>query len=373
VYLDSSPGSIDAGPADARIQVVDAVGKRPYFRNGVQRATPPYRGRISGRRAAPDPAGHFDHIQPVPRTDREFSAAMVYAVIRCTLMVWEHYLDQPVRWYFRDQYPRLEVIPRIDSSTAYSRPGYIECGYDDPRRRSGPFAENFDVVSHEVGHLILRDVVGHPAYPEPVECRAREEAGADLVAMVTLLHFERVVKHLLDRTHGNLFSQNALSRIGELSRKRTVRRAFSDAAITTLTWDPNPDTFRYALAAPLISGSFDILVEMYEEALVRRRAIPRALAEASFDALGTALPEIQTQFRARYRDNAPLFEEALIEARDVFATLLARTWTRTSVHDLFPQVARTMIAVGREMGGARLAGIVRECLAFRDIAPDPGA
>jgi hypothetical protein len=31
-----------------------------------------------------------------------------------------------------------------------------------------------------------------------------------------------------------------------------------------------------------------------------------------------------------------------------------------------------MIAVGHELGGARLARMVRECLAFRDITPPPG-
>ena len=372
VYVDTAPGNIGPGPEDERMYVVDAIGKRPYFENGVQRTGPPYRGRTSGRVAAADGAGHFDHIKPVARTDREFSAAMMYAAIRCTLTVWEHYLGRRVPWYFREDYPRLEVIPRVASSTAYSRPGYIECGYDDPGRRSGPFAENFDIVSHEVGHMILREVVGHPRHPEAVECRAREEASADLVAMVALLHFEAAVKHLLDRTHGDLFSANVLSRIGELSEKRTVRRAFSDATLQTIAWDPNPDSFRYALAAPLIAGSFNILVLMYQDALTRRGAIPRSLARASVDT-GRTSPDIQRQFQRHYRDRAPLFTDALIEARDRFAMLLARAWQRTETFDLYPRVARTMISVGREIGGNGLARTVRDCLSARHIAPAPDA
>jgi hypothetical protein len=368
VWLDDSRGPIRPGPEDAEIYVVDAVRKAPYYSNGVQHSVPPYRLATTGVRATPDEAGHFDHIQPVPATARAFSCAAVYAAIRCTLMVWEHYLGRKTRWYFEKDYQRLEVIPRIQSGTAYSRPGYLECGHYEQR----PLCENFEIVAHEVGHTIIRAVVGHPSHPVSVEARAREEAFADLAAMVALLHFEPMVSHLLRRTRGNLFSLNVLSRVGELSRKKTVRRAFNDSALSTVEWDPDPDAFKYALAAPLTGAAFDVLVDVYERALVRRRAIPAALGAASFDDLGQTLPEIQAEFATHYRAKAPLFEDALLEARDIFATLLVRTWQRMTPYDLFPQVARTMIQVGDELGGRALRGIVRESFAFRDIVPAVG-
>ena len=102
------------------------------------------------------------------------------------------------------------------------------------------------------------------------------------------------------------------------------------------------------------------------------RASQWALAAASFDYLGQTLPEIQAEFATHYRAKAPLFEDALLEARDVFATLLVRTWERMTPYDLFPQVARTMILVGDELGGRALRGIVRESFAFRDIVPAVG-
>jgi hypothetical protein len=375
VHLDARPGTIGPGPRDAVTYVVDALGKRPYFADGVQRANPPYRGRVSGRRARPDRDGHFDHIRPVPATAREFSAASVYAILRLTLMVWKHYLGRPVRWYFRRRFPRLEVIPRIESGTAFSRPGYVECGFSRrvKGRGVGPLAENFDVVSHEAGHIILRSVIGHPDHPEPVECRAREEAFADIVSMVTLLHFEKVVKHLLRQTSGNLFSPNVLSNLGEVSRTQAMRRAFSDAAVSTLEWTDDQNLFKYRLAAPLTAGVFDILVDMYEDGLAARRIIPRELAEESFNVLGRRQREIQARFDRAFARRASQFEDALIDARDRFGTLLARTWQRTSPHDLYPTVAATMIAAGRELGGERLARTVRESLAFRDIAPPPRA
>jgi hypothetical protein len=368
VWLDASRGPIRPGPEDDEICVVDAVGKRPYFSDGVQHSLPPYKGPTSGRRATPDGRGHFDHIQPVSATDHEFSCAAVYAAIRCTLMVWEHYLGRRVRWYFRQQFPRLEVIPRIRSGTAYSRPGYLECGVHERR----PLCDNVEIVAHEVGHIVVRDVIGHPAHPRGVELRAREEAFADLAAMVVLLHFEPVVTHLLRRTRGNLFSVNVLSRVGELSRKQTVRRAFNGSALSTLEWAADPDAFKYVLAAPLTGAVFDVLVDMYEAALVRRRAIPARLAADSINFLGRRLKDVQAEFAEHYRAKTALFEDSLLEARDAFATLLARTWERTSVHDLYPELARTMIEVGGELGGRSLATIVRESLAFRDIEPAVG-
>jgi hypothetical protein len=373
IHVAARPGTIGSGPRDAAMYVVDALGKKPYFSDGVQRANPPYRGPRSARTARPDRAGHFDHIKPVPATAREFSSASVYAIIRLTLMVWERYLGRTVRWYFARRFPRLEIIPRVDAGTAYSRPGYIECGFARRARGRGvgPLCENLDVVSHEAGHMILRHVIGHPDHPQAVECRAREEAFADIVSIVTLLHFEKVVKHALRQTSGNLFSQNVLSNLGEVSRTQAFRRAFNDAAVSTLEWTADQDVFKYRLAAPLTAGVFDILVDMYEDALVTRRVISRELADASFDSLGQQLREIQTAFERAHDRHASRFEDALIEARDRFGVLLARSWQRTSPHDLYPAVAATVIAVGRELGGARLARTVRESLAFRDIRPSP--
>ncbi|HET7342769.1 MAG TPA: hypothetical protein VFL90_15000, partial [Methylomirabilota bacterium] len=73
---------------------MDALDKAPYF-DGVKEsgAHPPYTGR-HGPAARPR-RGHFDHLRPRGRTARQFSAANLYATIRLTLTVWEHYLGRP--------------------------------------------------------------------------------------------------------------------------------------------------------------------------------------------------------------------------------------------------------------------------------------
>ena len=370
IYLPARAGTIGAGPSDRDIVTVDALDKRPYYdgREDTERF-PPYRGPRA--RPARPRRGHFAHLQPTGATARQFSAAHVYATIRFTLTVWEHYLGRPVRWYFRRRFPHLEVIPRIRSGTAFSRPGYIECGYERGRTRERryPLCENFDVVAHETGHLILRSVIGHPDHVEGVEQRAREEAFADLVAIVALLHVRPAVARLLDRTRGNLFSSNLLSRIGEMSQTTVARRANNDKGMDTLEWDPDPRVFRYELAAPFTGGGYDAFVDLYESILVRRRAIPFALAEASFDANGKTLPEVQRAFELSYRTRRTVFEDALLEARDVFAGVLAQSWRRMSPYDGYPEALAAMLTVAREQHGARTARIFREAFEWRRIQP----
>ena len=370
IYLPARAGTIGAGPSDRDIVTVDALDKRPYYdgREDTERF-PPYRGPRA--RPARPRRGHFAHLQPTGATARQFAAAHVYATIRFTLTVWEHYLGRPVRWYFRRRFPHLEVIPRIRAVTAFSRPGYIECGYERGRTREHryPLCENFDVVAHETGHLILRSVIGHPDHVEGVEQRAREEAFADLVAIVALLHVRPAVARLLDRTRGNLFSSNLLSRIGEMSQTTVARRANNDKGMDTLEWDPDPRVFRYELAAPFTGGGYDAFVDLYESILVRRRAIPFALAEASFDANGKTLPEVQRAFELSYRARRTVFEDALLEARDVFAGVLAQSWRRMSPYDGYPEALAAMLTVAREQHGARTARIFREAFEWRRIQP----
>lgn len=374
MFLPARPGTIAGGPADDDLYVVDAVNKRPYFDGRRESGSlPPYRGRRA--RPARPRNGHFDHLRPTGATARQFSAAHLYATIRLTLTVWEHYLGGRVRWYFRRDFPRLEVIPRVRARTAFSRPGYIECGFEGSRasRRSYPLCENFDVVAHETGHLIVRSVIGHPPHPGGLEQRAREEALADLVAIVTLLHVQPAVARLLSRTRGNLFSPNLLSRIGEISRTTVARRANNDKAMDTLAWDADLRVFRYELAAPFAAAGYGALVDLYETALVARRAIPHTLAEASFDADGKTLPDVQREFERRYRGREAVFEDALLEARDTFGRVLAQAWRGMTPYDSYGQSLTAILAAARGLSGPRTARVIREAFAWRGIAPEPAS
>lgn len=363
VYLKAAPGTIRAGPQDEGLYVVDAEAKVPYEDSGDW---PPYTGP---RRPAarPDAEGHFDHILP---EDDTFSSATVFATIRLVLTIWEQYLGRKIRWYFRDAYPRLEVIPRVlVDGNAISKFGYIECGFASLKRRSGPFCQHFDVVAHEVGHMILKDVIGNPSY-RTLEFRSHEEAAADLVAMVALLHFESVVKHLFAETHGNLYSSNVLSRTVELSRTKQLRKLFNHKTMANLRWDPDPDYYKYELAAPFSGGAYDIFVEIYEQDLVRRGAIPKTLAEDSFHIAGEENEDLQPRFRKHLQKREAQFEGALLHARDAFARLLARTWANTSMQDLtYPRVVENMIEADLELHRGRHIPIIQDSFVWREIVP----
>jgi hypothetical protein len=215
VYVNARPGSIAPGPEDDAIYTVDAELKPAYRESS---GAPPYTGPRYPS-ALPDGEGHFDHITPPARA---FSSTTAYAMVRCVLEIWEGYLGRQVAWHFANGgRRRLELIPRSESPNAWSGDGYLELGFVKGNY-ARPFSENFDAVAHEVGHLLSWAVIGKPRR-RSMAYRANDEASADLVAIVSSLHFDQVVSHLLTRTAGNLLSVNVLSRIGERPRSSSSR------------------------------------------------------------------------------------------------------------------------------------------------------
>ena len=77
VRISVPPEAIQPGPADDRMYVLDAIGKRPYGRFSqrpyLEKRNPPI---------APGPEGHFDHLDV---DSREFSGATMYATVRRVL------------------------------------------------------------------------------------------------------------------------------------------------------------------------------------------------------------------------------------------------------------------------------------------------
>lgn len=364
VYLNSTPGTIKPGPRDKRIYVIDAINKRAYVESGGR---PPYRGPHN-QGVRPNARGHFTDVQP---GTRKFSAAMAFATVRCVLEIWEFYFGRKLPWYFRKDYSHLELIPLVLTNNAWSQYGYIECGFQDLEvRHPKPYAENFDVVAHETGHCIIHGVIGEPPRPKPVQYRALDEGLADLIATVSSLHFEPVVEHVLQRTRGNLFSDNVLSRIGELSGSAQIRKVFNGERMSTVKWDPIEDRYKYALSAPFTGGAFDILVEIYQQQLIRRGAISKDLADRSYDAVHQEVSGIQREFSREFRGKPEIFKDALLEARDYFGRLLARTLDRTTMGDpSYPTVVANMLEADAQLSGGEYRQIVRGSFLWREILP----
>src|SRR5262245_16552029 len=372
VRVSPKPGTIGAGPEDPRIRVVDAVRKTPYrdLQTGEYLWRPPYpKGMPREQPVRPGPRGEFDHLEP---GTREFSAATAYASVRCVLEVWEYYLGRRVSLVGRSRQRKLEIVPRVAAigDNAWSGEWYIELGFAGGNPRQ-PYCENLDVIAHEMGHIILKHVIGPtPTGPLEFERRAHDEAGADLVSLVTILHFDRVVDAVLAQTKGKLFSKNIVSRIGEYrmdgtARRRAGRFFFQNQTMPKARRSRN----KYVFARPLLGAAFDILVEIYEAGLVRRGLISQELADRSTHATARGHPAIRREFAARFRTNPDGFADALREATADFARLLAAAWRmarRTGV--TFPKIAANLLVADRTLSRGRYAETIRRAFRRRQIA-----
>lgn len=363
VTVSPLPGSIAAGPEDDRMLVVDAPNKVRY---GAPGSLPPQQ---TGQRlppVPPGPDGHFDHIDP---DSREFKSTTMYATVRRTLDIWQDYHGGKIEWFFRSSFPKMLLIPAIEWDNAQSGFGFLEFGFGRDQfggiDHNSPFCENFDVLAHEIGHNILFTLVGVPNnQAETDDYGGFQESGADLTAIVAVLHFNSVVEHVLDNSKGNLFTVNELSRLGELANGREIRRAFNALKMSDVDSEP------HRLSQPLTGGIFDIFVDAFQMELVSRGLITQQLADRSQfgKAPASELPAINAAFAAAYAGHEADFQTALLTARDYLGRLLAKTWFALSPDFLtYAKVLGGLLDADQELTGGAHATSIRECFTWREI------
>lgn len=368
VWIARPPGTIAPGPADERMYVVDAIGKSgpyefPYL--------PPYVGPVFPP-ALPGPDGHFDHLEV---DSPAFRAAHMYATVRRVLDIWEGYAGHRIEWHFRGIHNRLELVPYVEWANAQAGFGFIEAGFArDERGEARLHWQNFDVLAHELGHLLIYSQVGTP----PPDARTDQffgfhESTADLVALVACLHFHTVVDHVLRRSAGNLYYLTELSRVGELSETTQLRIADNDLRMSDVE---DASAFRdlscalHELAQPLTGAVFDIFVDVNQQKLVDAGLISAELDQASGRVSGMLVndPEIEARFAAAYEGRHEAFKAVLLQTRDYLGTWLVHAWRRLSPHDLsYLDVLHALVSVDRDLTGGRYAQTIRESFAWREI------
>jgi hypothetical protein len=375
------PDSVGPGPSDPQLYVADAADKpAPYDPPAY---APPYRGALLPP-AMPDAGGNFDHI---PFGTPQFLAAHLYGSVRHTLEIWQHYLGRRVVWASAAEYPQMELIPLLDWNNAQSGPGFLETGlWRGPNGAMQPFALNFDVIAHETGHQILFSMVGVPDADEVgVPFLAFHEAFSDLVALIAVMHFPSVIPRLLEETEGNLYVINLVNRFAETSATTQIRLAsntetMADVAGITMasdgTWiDPTGQgRNQHAIAAPLIGAIFDILVEIYQEALVAGGLLP---GEA--DARGWTRDEVADAFDAlhahsarAYRRFTEGFADAVRYARDEIGHAMAHVMLTIRPEGLsFDEVAARFIEGLLEHGHGPILRAALDHFLWRGIDPRP--
>jgi hypothetical protein len=370
VYLSSSPAEISPGPSDSRMYVVDATGKEPYR----EWYLPPHIGTQLPP-VQPGPDGHFDYLDI---NSRPFLVASLYATVHRVLDIWEGYLGRIVNWSDFAHGQRLELIPLIMWSDAHAGLGFLEFGFgpdaDGQLDTERPHCANFDIVAHEVGHSIVFSVIGEPT-PGTVtdEFRGFHESVGDLVATIALLHFDSILDYLLDRTAGNLFTINLLSRIGELNQSKQLRVTFNERLMSNVT------TEAHDLSKPLTGAIFDVLVEVFQDILLGAGAISESLSKRSFHVPGRSAgdPETQVSFDNAYKRNPEIFKIALVSARDYVGSLLAATWNNIDADYLsYRGVGDQLLESDRMLTGGKYASIILSSFNWRGInvggtAPNP--
>ena len=370
VAVSVPPVEMRPGPADDRMFVIDAVNKVPYS----ELAGPPFVGNANPP-VPPGPDGHFTHLRP---GTRDFSCATMYATVRRVLDIWEDYFGRPIAWHFEANFERLELIPLIEWDNAQSGYGFLEFGFGRAEHggidRRRPYCENFDVLAHELGHSIVFAEVGVPAHPEDtaVDYGGMHESAGDIVAIISVLHSDRIVTRLLDRTCGNLFTANELARVGELATNREIRLAFNSLRMSDVGTEPHDRSL------PLTGGLFDIMVEVFQKNLVSSGLISEELAvQSSPGPNGSSdLDGIEAAFRAAFEGRADEFKLALLDARDYLGRLLATTWSGLSPNFLtYHAILRALLRADRHPAVSEGAHqqTIRECFAWRGIAPVPGS
>ena len=342
--------------------LVDAVYKPEPYEFPV---LPPYRGAIYPP-VLPGRQGHFDHL---PIGSREFDVVHMYGVLRRVLDIWEDYLGAPTCWHFADSFPRLELIPFVHWDNAHAGYGFIETGYDTTETGLiRPHALNLDVLAHELGHIMVYSVVGiFSPGTMTAEYRGFHESMADLVALVSTLHFDSVVEHLLRTTSGNLYALNELNRIGELSDNEQIRTACNARKLSEFEtgWRKPHD-----LGQPLTGALFDVFVDVFHARLLETGLITESLAKVTYEAAPAELdnPQVQRQFDAAYRGNHDAFRLALLEARDYLGTCLTRTWSSLDADHLrYSEVGNRFLEADQLLTGGRHGNGIRESFAWRDI------
>jgi hypothetical protein len=347
VWIPIAPQAISAGPSsDMAYVLYPAEPKAPYR---APYAPPFMDDYLPLAEAGPD--GHFDHL--VPGTP-QFVSAHAFACVHRTLDICQSYVGRSWPWFFSDEYERLEVIANVPWNNAQSGFGFLELGEDDSQDPPFPYALNFDVIAHEVGHLALFSILGYPQVTRPTaDYFAYHEAAADFISLLGLLSFDTALDRILRRTHGNLYIANELDRFAELTEEKQVRR-FSNSLRTSDVGDDVHDR-----SMPFAGALFDCLIELYQILLAERGLTnldPRAFDDLRQELSGRDLDNELRISQARYEPQHFAMKSALAEARDVVGTALARSWLVVGPEELDLREAKdafveaVRIVAGDELG-----------------------
>lgn len=368
----SSPaGSLGPGPSDHRMYTINPIGKWPPYGMQYNRYDhpymylPPWDGDVHAP-PLPDSEGHFDHLEV---DSVGFQAAHMFGCVRFVLDIWEEYFGHEIAWHFDEAYDRMELVNLPEFDNGHIGYGFLEVGHN--LTKSGVYTldcTNFDIIAHEVGHGIIYSSVGVP-HPkkETGEYNGFHESAADLVAIVSSLHFETVLDDLLSNTHGNLYMLNRLNRIAELSDNEQIRVASNSVTMSEFI---NGWRKEHMLSQPLTGAIFDVFVDIFHEQLLERGLISAEVEDLAdqYEYRPEYQSLVQEMFDEAYEGYALEFKQELIDARDIMGHYLAELWRRLPPDYLSYQlICDILTEVDRDFSGGAYKRIIANNFRYRDI------
>ncbi len=231
----------------------------------------------------------------------QFHQQMVYAVARLTIDNFERALGRKAIWSpgpspdpdnpLDDSHyvQRLRIYPHaLREANAYYSPakkallfGYFPASDDDPGSHV-PGSMVFtclshDIIAHETAHALLDGMHRRLNRATNPDMLAFHEAFADIVALFQHFTFSEILRHQIERTRGDIRSQeNLLGQLaGQFGRTTGLRSALRDAigAFDPVSgrWQPHrPDPAEYDAArqphrrgAILVAAVFDAFLSIY--------------------------------------------------------------------------------------------------------------
>ena len=276
VWISTPPDRLRAGPADHRIYVRDPlIEKEPYEY--------PYLPPYVGETYPPAEAGLDGHFDEISIQSRQFLAAHAFASVSRVLDVWESYLGRPITWHFAETYERLEIIPWIEWDNAQSGYGYLELGQDRGAGRPDlSLCTQFrcDCPRDRPCHPVFAFRHAGERLQSMRDYAPFHEASADLISLLSFLHFDSGLDRLLRHCNGNLLVLNELNRIAELTGDRQIRLA-SNARRQSEVTEEIHDRSR-----PFTGAVFDTIVDEYHARLVGEGLADERLLEIDINDVG---------------------------------------------------------------------------------------
>ena len=220
IQVSPPPGSIGPGPRDERAYVSDAIGEPHTLRLSLSTAM----DRPRSRAGPAQPPGAFRSFGARrPRLCRGPSVRLRPTDARHLGGLFR----RADSWHFARDYPSIELIPLVEWDNAQSGYGFVgRAGAENLEGVILQFALSLDTIAHEIGHSIIFSEVGIPVGAhQTAEFLAFHEATADVVALICSMWFDAVLDHVLQVTRGDLYVQNEISRIAELSQTEQIRVA----------------------------------------------------------------------------------------------------------------------------------------------------